>query len=95
MDSPLQPASNPQWKIARATEQAGMRPGKRVGYIGLAISADWLRLNRHRVVGEITVRYDRDIWPARRVILNQSEIHNFWRAETACQEETPRNCVEP
>jgi hypothetical protein len=80
------PAANPQWEIAGRAERTGMRPGERVGYIGLAISADWLRLKQHRVVGEITVIYDRDVWPARRVTLNQSEIAKFWRADKVSQE---------
>jgi hypothetical protein len=64
-----------------------MPAAQQTAYIGLAISADWLRLSKHRVVGEITVLYDRDAWPARRVVLNEAELHKFWRLEESCQEE--------
>jgi hypothetical protein len=63
-----------------------MSPGEKVGYIGLAISADWLRLKKHRVVGEVTVLYDRDLWPARPIVLNQIEILKFWQADPEAQD---------
>ena len=63
-----------------------MPAGEKVGYIGLAISADWLRLRNHRVIGEVTVRYDRDISPAQRVVLNQAQIEKFWQSEQSSKE---------
>ena len=78
--------SNPQWEIAQGAESAGMDSGEKVGYIGLAMSADWLRLRNHRVVGEVTVQYDRDMWPAQRIVLNTAQIHKFWLSEQSSQE---------
>ena len=68
-----------------------MPPGQRLAYIGLAISADWLRLKKHRVVGEVTVLYDRNVIPARIIHLNDVEIHNFWRSGRNTQEAVLEN----
>lgn len=80
------PLPNPDWAIAQGARANGLEPKEKIAYIGLAISADWVRLNQNRIIAEITVLYDRNDSPARAVYLNDREIVTFWRSEPGVQE---------
>ena len=75
-------APNPHAAVAVEMHRAGAPPGSPVAFIGLTLQPEWARQGRFRIVGDVPYRYGRDPGPSRDILLDRTNIMQFWQAPT-------------
>jgi hypothetical protein len=71
--------ANVHWQIAREMYDDGLRPGTRIGYLGLPMSAYWARLAGVRIVAEVPVVFERERSVARTLRIITPDLESFWK----------------
>jgi hypothetical protein len=72
-----------QWRTAQEMKQYGIKPGAKIGYIGLPINAYWIRLSRARVICEVPVLALRNTDLANTLAVGAQEAEAFWSSPAA------------
>ncbi len=70
---------NVQFRLAERLRAIGLRAGDKVAYIGPAVDADWARLDKVKIVGEIPLFYERNRRLLNNTLIDKTDdIKKFW-----------------
>jgi hypothetical protein len=81
---------NVQWALVEHFRTHGVGPGTKVGYVGLAINAHWVRLLGARIVAEVPFKYDRNSNLSHSLRDDLTQIEQFWRSGPDVRERVVR-----